>query len=178
MFRSVVLWLHDTVNWIWSSWLTSPTHRAFFSTGCSLSLKTWSGTKSIVYSRAFHHLIEFLHLISSLWNSLCVVPTHSMPLFGILKFFCHEKSFQGMRSQVALCWVTSSLQSLLPVLLWLFLNSQQHFATWVLLTSSLQTAKCSFIRHWSESFVRRLNQSGFSIHTGQADSLPPLWCQI
>lgn len=86
VLKSAILWLHDTVDGFWSSWLTSPTHRVFLSTGCSPSLKTWSKKKSILCSRAFHHLTEFLLLISGLWSSLCVVSTYSMTLFGILKF--------------------------------------------------------------------------------------------
>lgn len=71
MLTSALLWLHDTVNSIWSSWLTSYTHTVFLSTECSPSLKTWSAKKSIVYWKAFHYLTEFLYLIFSPWSSLC-----------------------------------------------------------------------------------------------------------
>lgn len=37
--------------------------------------------------------------------------------------------------------------------------------------------KCKFVRLQSESLTSRLVQSGFSVHTRKADSLPPLWWQ-
>lgn len=114
MLKSAILWSHDTVNSVWRSWLASTTHRVLLSTECSLTLKTWNGTKSIVCSRAFHHLTEFLHLILSPWGSPCVVSTYSMALCGSKSLgFFQWKPFQGMRSQAALCWMISSLPSCL-----------------------------------------------------------------
>lgn len=73
----------------------STMHREFLSTECSPSLKTWIGTKSIAYSRAFHHFPELLHLISSPWSSLCAASTYSIAMFGILKFFFSMRSLSS-----------------------------------------------------------------------------------
>lgn len=177
VLKSAILWLHDTVDGFWSSWLTSPTHRVFLSTGCSPSLKTWSKKKAILCSRAFHHLTEFLLLISGLWSSLCVVSTYSMTLFGILKFglfvffFLPWEAFLGKEEPS--CTVLGDFQLAVTLVSSVVVLLGQPAAL-----CHVGTAKCSFIRLWSESFARRLVQSGFSIHAGQADSLLQLWCQI
>lgn len=102
VLKSAILWSHDTVNSVWSSWLASTTHRVLLSTECSLTLRTWNGTKSIVCSRAFHHLTEFLHFY--LFNGF---------VWKLKVWVFQWKPFQGMRSQAALCLITSSLPSCL-----------------------------------------------------------------
>lgn len=179
MLKSALLWLHDTVNLIWSSWLMSTMHREFFSTECSPSLKTWIGTKSIVYSWAFHHFPEFLLLISSPWSSLCAASTYSIAMFEILKFFISMRSLSREWGAKLHCagWLPACSHSCLRCC----------GSSWTA-SSTLPRGYCSVFlcRQPSaallDSGVSPLPEDWFSlvssIHAGQGNTLPQLWCQV
>lgn len=158
--------------------MISSTHRIFLSTGCSPNLKTWSGTKSTTYLRAF--LTTQLHSCTSflLWSYLGVVSTHSMPWLANLKSFLSWEFFsREWRARLHRAgWPPAYSQSCLLCCgsSWAASNTLECEYCSLLLCP---VVKCKFIRLQGESLTRRLVQSGFLIHPGKADSLPPSWWQ-